>query len=282
MIKKNIRINIYIAVCVILIILLAQPASAVPGLKSDLSYTFSNRTQTEFYTGGNAPKYNITERTPGRVFEITDSGSQTIYNSDFGTNIIMPNGVFDAAVNPASNRAQNAPETSYTSSSAAEPSMSFSPNSSSVYPDFTYEENINPQKITPIEQVHQSDGSIGTLSVSKIGLNITVYDGDTFEAMLKGAGHIASTSAWNGNIGVSGHNRGVTNNFGRLKELEEGDIISYTTILGTRQYRVVFAGRVSETDWSRLHHTNGNRITLVTCVEDVPSQRLIVQGIEVP
>jgi len=77
------------------------------------------------------------------------------------------------------------------------------------------------------------------------------------------------------------HNRGVSNNFGRLKELKAGDIIEYKTILGTRKYKVVSVDKVLETDWSKLKYTNDNRISLVTCVENVPTQRLIIQGVEI-
>ena len=291
MIKKSIRVNIYIAVFVIAVLLLTQPASAaIPGLTSDLSYTFSNQTQTEYYDSGTAVRYNITEGTPGWVFDIIGAEPQTVYNSDFGINIILPSGNFDA--NPDNSRPQYAPATSHTSNSAAMPSMGFSPGSPAVYPDtslqtnaqhtsFTFGETANPQRITPVSQVRQSSGSIGTLKISRIGLNITVYDGDATAAMLRGAAHIASTSAWNGNIGISGHNRGVVNNFGRLQELAAGDIIEYTTNLGTRKYKVTFSGSISETDWSRLRQTSDNRITLVTCIENVPSQRFIIQGVEI-
>jgi LPXTG-site transpeptidase (sortase) family protein len=302
MIRKNMRVNIYIAVCVILILLfMQQPASAVPGLRSDLSYTFTNQTKTEFYNSGTTQTYNITEDMPGDVFDIIGSEPQTVYNSDFGTNIILPGGDFD--VYPANNRPAQAPSSAYTTGTGSPArsgssdeanavssggSSSSAPNTSSQsrsvqgeYPGFSHEENTNPVRLTPIEQVRKSDGSIGILSISRIRLNMTVYDGDTFEAMLKGAGHIASTSAWLGNIGIVGHNRGVTNNFGRLKELSAGDIIQYTTTLGTRQYRVTFVGRLAETDWSKLQFTHDNRITLVTCVEDIPAQRLVVQGVEI-
>ena len=293
MIRKNIRVNIYIVICVVLAILLIQqqPVSAAPGLRSDLSYNFTNQMQTEFYDSGETNQYNITEGTPGWVTDIIGSEPQTVYNSDFGTNIILPGGSF--GVNSENNRPAHAPAVPHANNSASSPSMGFSAGSSVVYPDsslqsrntqyqgFTHAENANPQRVTPVTQVRQNDGSIGVLSIPRIGLNITVYDGDTNAAMLRGAGHIASTSAWLGNIGITGHNRGVTNNFGRLKELSVGDIIEYTTSLGTRKYTVTFVGSVSETDWSRLRQTSDNRISLVTCVEDIPSQRLIVQGIEV-
>ncbi|MDR3277306.1 MAG: class D sortase, partial [Oscillospiraceae bacterium] len=125
-----------------------------------------------------------------------------------------------------------------------------------------------------------SDGSIGTLSIPKIGLNVTAYDGDTYEAMKKGVGHIESTSCWNSNVGLAGHNRGANASFGRLKELAVGDVITYTTKLGVRTYTVTFAGKIVNNDWSWLEYTPDNRITLITCVEDQPEYRLCVQAAE--
>lgn len=311
---RNNKIKVYCAVCAVFIALSTLSASAaVPNLTSDLSYNFSTKSNEELYNSGTTSSYNITEGMPGYVYDLYDMTPQPVYNSDYGTNIILPGGEFD--VYPAGNKPYYAPETPYgTSSTTAQSNgnsvgtpMNQSGQSASrssgggsasggssgadyhdtlskasQYPSFSYDdEKTNPYKLTPIEQVRNSDGSIGTLSISKIGLNIVVYDGDTFAAMLKGAGHIASTSSWDGNIGICGHNRGVSNNFGRLKELAVGDIIQYTTKLGTRKYKVVTAERISETDWSKLQYTNDNRITLVTCIENVPGVRLLVQGVQV-
>ncbi|MCL2775340.1 MAG: sortase, partial [Oscillospiraceae bacterium] len=70
------------------------------------------------------------------------------------------------------------------------------------------------------------------------------------------------------------------NNFGRLGELVAGDIIQYTTKLGTRQYKVISVETISETDWSKLQYTTDNRINLVTCIANIPGVRLIVTGIQ--
>ncbi len=134
--------------------------------------------------------------------------------------------------------------------------------------------------MTTIEQVRQEDGSIGTLKIPSISLNVTAYDGDTFAAMKKGIGHIASTSCWNGNIGLVGHNRGTSDYFGKLKKLKPGDEMSYTTKLGTRTYVVDSVSKISDTDWSKLQYTSDNRLTLITCVENVGTQRLCVQAVE--
>jgi len=99
--------------------------------------------------------------------------------------------------------------------------------------------------------------------------------------MRKGVGHFPSTSAWSGNIGLCGHNRGSSHNIGSIKNLEVGDAIRYETSLGTRTYSVSYVGIIDWTDWSYLNATSDNRITLITCLADQPTKRVCVQGIEV-
>lgn len=126
-----------------------------------------------------------------------------------------------------------------------------------------------------------SDGSLGTLKISKLGLSVKVYENESLESLKKGAGHFKSTSCWDGNIGLAGHNRGVNCNFGEIHTLKIGDIITYTTKLGTRSYAVYFVGQIKETDYSKLGRTEDNIITLITCVRDVPAMRWCVQAKEI-
>ena len=135
-------------------------------------------------------------------------------------------------------------------------------------------------KYTGKSEVLRDDGSIGTLKISEINLNLKVYDGTTSSSMKKGVGHFAETSYWDGNIALAAHNRGVNNNFGKLKKLSKGDVITYKTELGTRKYEVYFVGQIGVTDLSRLNPSNENIITLITCVEDQPLLRLCVQAKE--
>lgn len=129
--------------------------------------------------------------------------------------------------------------------------------------------------------LYYSDGSIGRLKIPSIGVNVKVYETESLESLAKGAGHFKSTSCWDGNVGIAGHNRGVTNHFGKIHTLKTGDQITYTTQLGTRTYEVFFVGQIEETDFSRLERTNDNLITLVTCVQDVRNMRWCVQAREV-
>lgn len=72
-----------------------------------------------------------------------------------------------------------------------------------------------------------------------------------WRALPKAPGHFKSTSCWDGNVGLAGHNRGVANHFGKIHTLEDGDKITYTTKLGTRTYEVFYVGQIEETDFSR-------------------------------
>ena len=148
------------------------------------------------------------------------------------------------------------------------------------YANIIRNEIINTIQYTSKNDVLRDDGSIGTLKISEIGLNVKVYDGTTSNSMKKGVGHFAETSYWNGNIGLAGHNRGVNDNFGKLKKLSKGDIITYKTELGTRKYEVFYVGQIGVTDLSRLNPSSENMITLITCLENQPLLRLCVQAKE--
>lgn len=137
-------------------------------------------------------------------------------------------------------------------------------------------------KFTLPDGLYNSDGSLGQLKIPKLGLNVKVYEDESLESLAKGAGHFKSTSCWDGNIGIAGHNRGVTNHFGQIHTLKAGDKITYTTKLGTRTYEVYYVGQISETDFSRLDRTSENIITLITCVRDVRDMRWCIQAKEIP
>lgn len=129
--------------------------------------------------------------------------------------------------------------------------------------------------------LYYTDGSIGRLKIPRLGVNVKVYESESLENLAKGAGHFKSTSCWDGNVGIAGHNRGVTQHFGQIHTLKAGDTITYTTKLGTRTYEVFFVGQIEETDFSRLGRTDNNQITLITCVRDVRNMRWCVQAREV-
>lgn len=268
-------------------------------LDSDLSYDFITENEEEFVIVGES-NINISGQIPDYLYDIYDISPQLVYDSEYGSNVVTPrepilnHNTYAPANAPNANEYIQSPSGlvtgittgggtsgSYTGNISSEGYIENNTNYNSM-PDYTYNEDYFQYPITDVSEVRDSsDGSIGTLRIPGIDLKVTAYDRDTYEAMKKGVGHIASTSAWDGNIGLVGHNRGSNDYFRKLKNLELGDEITYKTKLGTREYEVTFIGRISETDWSRLQYTDDNRITLITCVEDVPDKRLCVQAVEV-
>ena len=133
---------------------------------------------------------------------------------------------------------------------------------------------------TSVSGMAYKDGSIGTVKIPKLGISVKVWEGETTDSMAKGLGHYSSTSGWLGNVGVCGHNRGARYNIGAIKDLKPGDIITYTTIYGTRTYQVTMVKTIANNDWSYLQGTVDNRITLTTCLANQPAKRICVQAVE--
>ena len=133
---------------------------------------------------------------------------------------------------------------------------------------------------TSVEGMAYKDGHIGTVKIPSLNINMKVWEGETAESMKKGLGHYSSTSAWDGNVAMCGHNRGSKYVIGSIKDLEQGDTITYTTVYGTRTYAVETVTVISNTDWSYLQSTADNRITLTTCLADHPESRVVVQAVE--
>ena len=136
-------------------------------------------------------------------------------------------------------------------------------------------------KFTLPDGLFYDDGSLGRLKIPSIGVNVKVYEDESLESLAKGAGHFKSTSCWDGNVGIAGHNRGVAEHFGEIHTLGRGDKITYTTKLGTRTYEVFYVGKIKETDFSRLERSSENMITLITCVRNEPELRWCVQAREI-
>ena len=134
---------------------------------------------------------------------------------------------------------------------------------------------------TSVKDMKRSDGSIGTVKIPSLGITRKVWEGETTTSMSKGMGHYSATSAWDGNVGVCGHNRGSSYAIGSIKNLKQGDVITYTTVYGTRTYAVSSVETIASTDWSKLQATADNRITLTTCLANTPEKRVCVQAVEV-
>lgn len=127
-----------------------------------------------------------------------------------------------------------------------------------------------------------SNGAVGRISIPAIGVkNYYVWEDTTSASMSKGVGHFTSTSVWDGNVGVAGHNRGASYVIGDIKDLEIGDTITYKTSAGERTYAVETVTTIKNNDWSYLESTSDNRITLITCAAGDSSRRWVVQAVEI-
>ena len=139
--------------------------------------------------------------------------------------------------------------------------------------------SYTPVKYTAVtKDLYYSGGYLGTLKIPTLGLSVKVYQGTDADALRKGAGHFASTSIWEGNVAIAGHNRGVNNHFGKIHTLDIGDTIKLTTQLGTRSYEVYSVSKIGVDDTSVLNDSTENIITLVTCVKNQPDYRWCVQA----
>jgi sortase A len=140
---------------------------------------------------------------------------------------------------------------------------------------------INSPDILNTLPLYYDDGSVGTLHFPKLNLTVKVYEGETLENMRVGVGRFEFTSAWDGNVGVAGHNRGVPAAIGGIKDFANGEKIIYTTKYGTRTYEVYNIQQIADTDYSLLGWSEDNILTIITCVENTPNMRWAVQFREV-
>lgn len=129
---------------------------------------------------------------------------------------------------------------------------------------------------------NENQEDIWQIEIPKINLIAPISQGTSQEVMLEYVGHFENTSTWEGNVGLAAHNRGYPiNYFSMLKELKKEDKIIYTTKNGSKTYSIKTITIIEDTDWSYLKESKENKITLITCVENKPNQRLCVQGMEI-
>lgn len=151
-----------------------------------------------------------------------------------------------------------------------------------VYSDENVQDRLDKEENTVQDDLLlQIDGEsvIGVIKIEKIGFEGLIYEGTTLDTLDKGVGHFESTPYLNGNVCLAAHN---SNKFwANLYTLQYGDIITYTSFLGTKEYQVNKVTQISETDWSLLENTDENILTLITCVKGKTALRLCVQALEV-
>lgn len=123
---------------------------------------------------------------------------------------------------------------------------------------------------------------LGYLTIDSIGIKkYPVKDGADLETIQTAIGHFAETPLWDGNVGFCAHNRDYKYDFRNLKNIEKGDKVVYETRFGTRSYVVSEIKAIEETDWDDLLEVDDvNKVTMITCIEDQPTKRLMVQAVQ--
>lgn len=105
-----------------------------------------------------------------------------------------------------------------------------------------------------------------TLKIKKIGINAPIYFGATDEIIQKGVGHDSGSyfAGENGTIIMCEHD--YLNNFKRLGELKNGDIIEIKADYGDFYYEVYDEQVVLETETDKLPIQKGKEILMLyTC-----------------
>ncbi len=148
-------------------------------------------------------------------------------------------------------------------------------------------QNVKTNKTNPLPTpTALPSGVVGYLTVQ--GTNIKDFpvkdardNAEMLTVMKTSVGHFTQTPIFNGNVGLSAHNRDYKIDFRQLKNVNIGDIVTYRTNFGTRTYKVTVKTSIKETDFSYLEDTQDNRITMITCIEDKPTERLVVQAVQI-
>lgn len=127
----------------------------------------------------------------------------------------------------------------------------------------------------------QIDGEsvIGVIEIDRINFKGLVYEGTSLDTLAKGVGHFENTPYLYGNVALAAHN---TNKFwAKLHTIQNGDKITYTSFLGTKEYKVDTVSTILETDLNCLSDTTENFLTLITCIKGQKDKRLCVKAKEI-
>ena len=136
-----------------------------------------------------------------------------------------------------------------------------------------------PATATAITKMPKYKGSaIGRLQIPSVGMNKYVYEGTGSSVLSKGVGHFSCTNGWDGNVAFAGHNRNSKNTaaFQKLKDVNYGDLVYYTTAYGVRTYQVTSIETVSVYDTSGLAQDGTFKLTMYTCQANQPDVKLKV------
>lgn len=144
-------------------------------------------------------------------------------------------------------------------------------------------ENIVETDMNNIDDVKINEADvIGKLTIPDILLkDAPIKEGTELATLNEAIGHFKSTSIYSGNIGLASHNSGGKGDyFKNLKNIRIGSEIFYESQYGVKRYVVDTKEIIEETNFSYLESSEGNKITLITCVAGQKEKRLCVQAKE--
>jgi len=125
---------------------------------------------------------------------------------------------------------------------------------------------------------------VGRIEIGRIGLSVSVREGDDARVLRVAAGHLPATPlpGESGNVVVAGHRDSA---FGSLKGIRPGDRVRFSTPWRDYDYVVAHTSIVAAERLSVLEPTSQNTLTLITCypfgfIGPAP-ERFIVRALEV-
>ena len=107
-------------------------------------------------------------------------------------------------------------------------------------------------------------GLAGRIEIPRLGLSVVIAEGTDEATLRHAAGHIEGTGlpGRSGNVGIAGHRDTL---FWPLRNIQQDDMITLTTLQGEYRYRVVSTKIVSPSDVAVLNPDGNEILTLVTC-----------------
>jgi len=123
---------------------------------------------------------------------------------------------------------------------------------------------FRPANSSPGPPAIAASGLIGRIEIPRLGLSAIVIEGISSTTLRRAVGHIPGTAlpGQPGNVGISGHRDTF---FRPLRNIQQDDIITLTTLLGEYRYRVVSTQVVGAHDIAVLDPSGNEILTLVTC-----------------
>ena len=126
---------------------------------------------------------------------------------------------------------------------------------------------------------------LGRIEINSIGLTAMIQEGTGAQTLQRGVGHITGTAqlGHSGNVGLAAHRDTF---FRKLRNIQQGQEITLTTLNGSYKYRVELISIVEPEDSAVLRNSGENILTLVTCypfnyIGSAP-KRFIVRAKEEP